>query len=102
MQVDLHSGSNQSSDLGVNKWIGTPIYNNIDTIYQFSLSLLLFIAITVSIRIYNRMQLGEEDNALATISKWFFGLLLAFGLVTFLKNYVSSQNFGVYSPPTIY
>lgn len=99
LQVNLHKGSNQGFDLGANKHIATPIYNHIDTIYKFTLTILFIIAILVSHRIYTRWQLGDQD-ILPSIIRWFFGLLICFSLIVFLKSYISSQNFGVYSPIT--
>ncbi len=94
-EVDLHTSDTQV--LGGNYLI-EPLTNHIDVFFQLSMVLLFLLAATVSLRIYLRWQQGEETEVLPVISRWFFGLVLAFCLVAFLKYYTEHQAFGRPAP----
>lgn len=97
--VDLHSGDT-GLNAGAKNYIAVPLINNFPVFYNFMVVCLVILAIWVSHRIYVRWQLGEDD-VLPSISKWFFGLILTFSLITFLKVVVSNSDFSGLATPNI-
>jgi hypothetical protein len=97
--VDLHSGDTSLS-AGAKNYIAQPLINNFPVFYNFMVVCLMILAIWISNRIYVRWQLGD-DEVLPSIAKWFFGIILTFGLITFLKLFISNQDFSGLATPNI-
>lgn len=86
--------------VGVRDKIATPLVENFDTIYAFIMIYLFLYALVIANRIYAKWQMGEE-NALIMIYRWLGGLLVVAILLTFLKAYINTRNFGGINKPTI-
>lgn len=93
-QVNLHKSN--ANPLGADSYITTPIHQNMDVVYSFTLILLFIIGIVISYKIYARWQLGEED-ILQLIVRWWGGLIACFFIIQFLKMYLEKQSFGEFS-----
>ncbi len=98
--IDLHQGGGHSK-IGITDDITRPMQDNIDTVYNFTITILVLIALVVALKVYNRWQLGGED-VLPEIYRWIFGLVICFAIVTFLKYFIAGQDFAGFTPPDIF
>lgn len=94
VQINLHKSN--VTPLGGDTYISTPIHQNMEVVYEFSMLLLFIVGVVVSYKIFVRWQMGEED-VIPLIVKWWGGLVACFFIIQFLRMYISKQSFGEFS-----
>jgi hypothetical protein len=91
-QANVNLFDQPSNNLGLQSRLNDPLYGHYQTAVNFAMVVVSVLFLLYSFQIYNKMQMGES-KLVPMITRFFLGLILFLGSLSFLNSFVQKQDY---------